>query len=290
MLCNYQARKFKGELFLKKLITLSLFLSFFAEIRAEEFYTKIKLPAEEKIIYSFGSQNNNVLPSGKFKILVWNIHKASEEGFYENFIELIADKDIVVSQEMFLDNYSFDFFSSFADYHYTTATSFLIGNEEIKTGLITGAKVLPKIIKHIRTDLREPVLGTPKMSLITRYPLENSRNLTIVNVHSINFVNNEVFSVELYRIYNLIKNYPPPIIFTGDFNTWNKFRTNLLNKIKEKLNLREASFYPDKRMRFNGFPLDHFFHSQDIKLLSAKSIDIYRGSDHRPLELEIELR
>lgn len=223
--------------------------------------------------------------------MVWNLHKGSEKYFQENFLELANQKDIVISQEMYLNTEMFELLNLFSQNHYTSATSFFAGKKEIRTGVMTGGNTYPKNVKFIRTENLEPILNSPKMSLITTYAIKDSlKELTIINIHSINFVKNEAFKIEIERIYDEIKNLTGPIIFTGDFNTWNEFRISYLNKIKTKLGFKEAEFSPDNRMQFNGNPLDHFFHSKDIEILSAKVEGHYEGSDHRPLELIIKFK
>ncbi len=78
------------------------------------------------------------------------------------------------------------------------------------------------------------------------------------------------------------------MVFAGDFNTWNKERMEILNEYMTKLNMAEATFSPDFRMTFNGYPLDHFLHTKDLYIKSAKVENFYLGSDHKPLQVEVE--
>jgi endonuclease/exonuclease/phosphatase (EEP) superfamily protein YafD len=133
------------------------------------------------------------------------------------------------------------------------------------------------------------VVHSPKVTLITSYPIANTdKLLTVVNLHAINFVSSKSFRIEMQRIYDAIKNIPSPLVFAGDFNTWNNDRIVILDEFSKKLGLSEAKFSPDNRMRFNGFPLDHFLYTKDIKITNARVDEFYQGSDHKPLQVEIE--
>ncbi|RPJ73759.1 MAG: hypothetical protein EHM20_11705, partial [Alphaproteobacteria bacterium] len=128
-----------------------------------------------------------------------------------------------------------------------------------------------------------------KVTLVSRFPIKFSTNLlTVVNIHGINFVDSASYQRVINRIYDSIKNYPSPIIFAGDFNSWSDERNTILKNLCKKLKLRAANFFPDHRMTFNNHPLDHFFYSDDIRIIEAKAEEFYLGSDHKPLELIVE--
>jgi endonuclease/exonuclease/phosphatase (EEP) superfamily protein YafD len=110
----------------------------------------------------------------------------------------------------------------------------------------------------------------------------------VVNVHGINFVTAKKFGEEMERIYQEIKNLPSPLVLSGDFNTWTDERIQILQEYATKLGLSEAQFIPDQRLRFRGNVLDHFYHTNDLRINSAKSEESYQGSDHKPLLLEVE--
>ncbi|MGZ3787619.1 MAG: endonuclease/exonuclease/phosphatase family protein [Bacteriovorax sp.] len=243
---------------------------------------------DKDVLLSFGTASKRSLPQ-RMNILVWNLHKGSNDTFPTDFVELAHEKDLVVAQEMQLDNPMKTVFKAFPLNYYATATSFYIGSELYRTGVATSGPVLPTDTRYVRTQTLEPVLNSPKVTLITRYPLNSStKELTIVNIHGINFVDGISYKKEIDRIYEQIKDVPGPLIFTGDFNSWSDDRDASLNEMTKKLKLHEANFIPDNRIRFNKHPLDHFFYTDDIKIIEAKVDGFYQGSDHKPLELVIE--
>lgn len=254
--------------------------------RSNPFYP---IPKDSDVLTSFGKASKKALPARKMKILVWNVYKGIESAFRHEFLSLAQDRDLVVSQEIYLDPDMLDVFRSLPHFYFSTATSFYAGKEDIRTGVGNMGPVAPVLTKFIRTERLEPITNSPKVALITSYPIAHTNNkLTVVNLHSINFVTTGSFRHELHRIYEAIKNIPSPLVFTGDFNTWNKERKNILLEYCQKLKLSEARFSPDHRVTFNGNPLDHFLHTSDIKVLKARVDQNYQGSDHKPLQVEIE--
>lgn len=247
------------------------------------------VPADDDVIKHMGFPTSSQLPARSFKFLVWNLHKGTEERFKPEYLALSFDRDIVMNQEVFLDQKMTGVFNYLPHFFFTTATSFFSGKEKVRTGVANISRVQPSHTLFIRTKTLEPVVGSPKLALITSYPIRfSTHDLTVVNIHGINFVSTRSFQQELARIYELIKDVKGPLVFAGDFNTWNLERTKILEHYAQKLGLSHARFLPDNRMTFNGYPLDHFLHSKDLKVSKAKVEGFYRGSDHKPLQVEVE--
>lgn len=254
--------------------------------RAEVIYP---VPADEDVIYSFGKSTKSELPEKHLKFLVWNIHKGGDKTFSIEYLGLAFNRDIVMNQEIFLDKNMMDVFRYLPIFQFTTATSFFTGKEKTRTGVANISPVEPIHTDFVRSETLEPVVQSPKVALINSYPIKNSsKSLTVVNIHGINFVSNQSFKRELDRIYEKIKDIPSPLVFAGDFNTWNKGRMDILKDYAKKLNLSEATFSPDHRMSFNGYPLDHFLHTSDLKVTKARVDEFYQGSDHKPLQVEVD--
>lgn len=247
------------------------------------------VPEDSDVIYTFGQSSSETLPAKNIKFLVWNVHKGADQGFEYEFISLAYGSHVVMNQEIFLDSHMRSTFDYLPQFFFTTATSFFSGKEKIRTGVANLTRVDPVFTEFVRTETQEPITNSPKVTLINSYPIEGTgKNLTVVNIHGINFVTNQSFKKELNRIYLKIKDIPAPLVFAGDFNTWNTERVKILEEYKKKLNLSEARFTPDHRMTFNGFPLDHFLHTSDLIVTKARVDEFYQGSDHKPLVLEVD--
>lgn len=256
-----------------------------------------------KIVYPTPEANNVLLEISKghktglnpesIKLLVWNLHKGQDPDFEKDYRLLSKGKDILVNQEMYLNPLMTNVFNSLKQFGFKTATSFFdptTTNPMIRTGVATGSPVEPVSVEYVKTVNLEPVINSPKVTLITRYPIAGTNKiLTVANIHSINFVSAEIFRQELDRIYQVLKTYPKPIIFAGDFNTWLGEKIYFLDQLRIALDMKEAVFTPDNRMNKNGYFLDHVLYTDDLSQVSGQAQGKYLGSDHKPIEVEFEL-
>jgi endonuclease/exonuclease/phosphatase (EEP) superfamily protein YafD len=274
---------------MKLLLSLLVLSSVALNTQASTLSDEETIPLPNNVLKSFGRPVQKALNNHHLKILVWNLYKGSEDTFGAEFLFLSFDRDLILTQEVYLDEKMFDIFKFLPHMHFMTATSFFSGKDKIRTGVGTISTVKPIQAQYVRTDTLEPFTNTPKMSLITKYPIKNSHeNFNVVNIHGINFVTNKSFEIELKNLEVELKKITGPIIFAGDFNTWNKERLAMLDVLARKIGLQEAIFSTDYRKTWNGNYLDHFYFSKNIKVLSARSEKTYKGSDHQPLQLEIE--
>jgi endonuclease/exonuclease/phosphatase (EEP) superfamily protein YafD len=247
------------------------------------------VPNDSEVLLPIGKASKRQLPPKNWSFLVWNLHKGEDETFKPEYLALSLGRDIIMNQEIYLDKNMNDVFKFLFSFKIETATSFFYGKEKIRTGVANISTVDAEFTKFIRTDTREPILKSPKMTLVTSYPIRFSKKkLTVVNIHGINFVSTAGFKKEMERIYQEIKDIPSPLVFAGDFNTWNEDRITILDEYARKLKLKEASYLPDNRITFNGNYLDHFLYTSDIKIKKARVDAFYKGSDHKPLAVEVE--
>lgn len=247
-------------------------------------------PEDKDVLLPLGNYGESKLVNNKLKVLVWNIKKGEMKDFQKDFRNLSVDKDLLILQENYLTNTVHDTLIERPDLGYESASSFFYGKERIRTGVATGSILKPFKTRFLRTIILEPILNSPKISLITEHQLNKDKTLTVVNVHAINFVKPLEFLFELNRLRDLIKQLPRPLILAGDFNTWIGERIFYLDQIRRELNLKSANFSPDFRKTFNGNKLDHVLYSNDLELISAEASNQYLGSDHAPLELEFFIK
>jgi len=247
-------------------------------------------PEDKDVLLPLGNYGETKLLNNKLKVLVWNIKKGENSDFQKDFRTLSSDKDLLILQEKYLTNLVHDTLVERADLGYESASSFFYGKERIRTGVATGSILKPFKTRFLRTNILEPILNSPKISLITQHQLTKDKTLTVVNVHAINFVKPLEFLFELNRLKALIEHLPRPLILAGDFNTWIGERIFYLDKIRQDLKLKSANFSPDFRKTFNGNKLDHVLYSDDLELISAEASNLFLGSDHAPLELEFLIK
>jgi endonuclease/exonuclease/phosphatase (EEP) superfamily protein YafD len=277
------------SLLLLSLPTMGLAFVNQSSIENSEKAFPVPVPADSDVLKNLGRSSRFQLPPRRIKFLVWNLHKGSEKTFKIEYLTLGFDRDIIMNQEVFLDKNMTDVWHNMSQFLFTTATSFYSGKEKIRTGVANVSKVKPILSDFLRTVTLEPVIHSPKVLLINSYPIRfSNKNLTVVNIHGINFVSTKSFELEFSRIYEKIKDIPSPLVFAGDFNTWNNERLKILDRYAKKLGLSGTKFTPDERMKFNGNPLDHFLHTSDLIVKRARVDGFYSGSDHKPLQVEVE--
>ena len=79
-----------------------------------------------------------------------------------------------------------------------------------------------------------------------------------------------------------------PIVMGGDFNTWIPKRSHCLEAMADNLGLQLLDLSPDNRSRHLGRILDHVF-TRDLKVISAACHPETKSSDHKPIEIAVEI-
>ena len=252
-------------------------------------YYQIETPELGRIIEPIAGSSQKNLDLGSIKILNWNVYKNKREGWKEDFIKLSKGMDIILIQEACVGDKNQNIFS-ISGMGGAFARSFSYCDEAVAaTGVMTLAKAGPVSADYVRTQAREPVTHTPKMSLLTEYPLKKSKNtLLVVNIHGINFVRSTAFESQLIHLEKKIEVHQGPVIFAGDFNTWNKKRVLILLKITNRLGLRKVDFFPDTRTKKFKHFLDHVFY-KGLRIKQTKVFKNIRSSDHKAMEVEFYL-
>ncbi|NEQ47787.1 MAG: endonuclease/exonuclease/phosphatase family protein [Leptolyngbya sp. SIOISBB] len=159
-------------------------------------------------------------------------------------------------------------------------------------GVLTAAKVRHLDYQQVHTRHYEPVFNTPKVALITEYPLVISRQtLLAINVHGLNFVRTQQFQAQLHQLEERVTHHPGPLILSGDFNTWNRRRMTVLQSVVHRLGLTQVSFPREQHQRLKRFlfsdPLDHiFYRGLEVRSGSARVLHQLESSDHVPMVVE----
>ena len=136
---------------------------------------------------------------------------------------------------------------------------------------------------------------TPKMSLMTTYPLQQTE-LLVANVHALNFqpVFTYMLSWQLERIREHVSAHDGPVIVCGDFNTWREDRLSIVRTMFSDFEV--VTFSPDDRSRGGGFAiivgnpslaLDHVF-VKGFEIVDSEVL-LLESSDHRPLVVRLRL-
>lgn len=232
------------------------------------------------------SVEKSIYKGTEYSVLVWNIYKQARKGFY-NEIDFIASHDISLFQEINETKKWDDFLVNFpVDYHF--ATSFL--SDGVASGVGIFSKVELATVDFDRSSAREPFIKTPKMAIIGELDIfEKDENLMVVSIHGINFVRNKFFRGQIHRLVERLKSHKGPLIWAGDFNTWNKSRLWYMNYRLKELKLVKAKLKNQNYVkRFFRRPLDHIF-TRGVQVSEAQALNRKRSSDHNPMTFKFEI-
>jgi endonuclease/exonuclease/phosphatase (EEP) superfamily protein YafD len=251
--------------------------------KASFFENPFRVPEDDKSLITVGKCSEKSLPEKDLKVLIWNVYKGKDPRWEKEFREIIRGHDLVLLQEAVTDELMPKIWrEDFAKYAWNMAASFHL-NAEHATGVVIGARAEFFDLKFVRTKSRELFLLTPKIALLSQFKIAHRKErLMVVNTHSLNFTTTNLFIKALEEKIEQIEAHKGPLIFAGDFNTWNTRRWILLVQMLSQLKLTPVEFRNDTRF----LKLDHIF-VRGIDVHSTEVLHGFKGSDHVPLEMSM---
>ncbi len=213
--------------------------------------------------------------------MLWNIHKENQKEIFIKTLESLLKRypsDLLLFQEF---KHQKNSSITLSDYTCTLASN--METIAYYYGVMSGAK---SSFKTIRTELstqQELFIATHKSFLITQHTLADGRQLSLVNLHSINFVTLKSFRLELLKIQESLSGYRGAMIVGGDFNSWSRRRFQALQTFQDILGLKKAEVSTPQHIKTIFLkPIDHLYY-RDISLISAEAINTKKISDHNPI-------
>lgn len=221
--------------------------------------------------------------ASELEVLSWNIQKAGDPAWRQDFTRLANNVQLAFIQEASLQAGIPDLLPEalvevFAP-GYTTAT--------LDSGVMTLGAAPPGL--HCSFTVMEPWLGTPKAVSVAEYALaEREDTLLAINLHAVNFTFGvESFEQQIAALAQFLADHEGPAIVAGDMNTWSESRQAVLDTHMSRYGLQPVIFEPDLRTAPFGRPLDHIF----VRGLSARHAEVIPvdSSDHNPLRVTLAL-
>lgn len=249
--------------------------------------TPFYVPDLKDSLHYFGSSEGQQLPD-RLKILIWNVYKGKRGvAWKKDFLSLSQDRDLILMQEAVLDKSMPELWKEdLKSYQWKMATSFIYRGSDHRTGVATGSKFIAKDTQIFRGLDREIFVWTPKVTISSLYASENKDNsLLVINTHALLVTTTKAFIRYIDGILSKITHHKGPLVFAGDFNTWNKDRWNSLLHLLKTYGLEHVAIPNDQRF----LKLDHIF-IRDLHVISVKIRNEIYSSDHSPLELEVQLK
>jgi endonuclease/exonuclease/phosphatase (EEP) superfamily protein YafD len=245
--------------------------------------TTLKCEAVDRVLQAAGEgEAAGALDRRRLRLLVWNIHKQGDSGWERDLSGFAATSDVMLLQETVLQPPLRDILDN-SGLRWVMASSFLLGPDD--NGVLTATRIAP--IASCTQRAVEPLIRIPKSAVISWLPIAETRTdsretLAIANVHSINFeLAPDVYRSQLEALADALAGHRGPMIFAGDFNTWNDARDGVVAEIAARLGLTELNLRVDERAVFFGRHLDHIF-IRGLQLIDVGAIPV-TSSDHNPL-------
>ena len=219
-----------------------------------------------------------------FKVLMWNIHKQADSGWERDLSAFAAANDVVLLQEAVLQPPLRKILND-TGLRWSMASSFLLDADDI--GVLTATRIAP--VASCTQRVVEPLIRIPKSAVISWLPIVGTREtLAIVNVHSITFeLSLDVYRSQLEALADALARHRGPIIFAGDFNTWNDARDRVVSEIAARLGLTELNLRVDQRAVFFGRHLDHIF-IRGLETVDVIAVPV-TSSDHNPMSATLRI-
>ncbi len=230
-----------------------------------------------------GFRVGRTLAAEAFRLVNWNILKARRAGWEQDFQRLVREADVVLLQEALLTEQVLEVLRR-SQLNWSLATAFRYRGAE--AGVLTAGRTVLQGVCMQR--FREPVVNTPKTSLLARFPLSNGDQLVIVNLHAINFTTDTIlFRASWQELETILNPYDGPLIVAGDFNTWNADRQAIVVNATRRLGLEPVRFPADKRTRVFDRAIDHVYY-RGLQVQEA-AVDVVDTSDHNPMRVTFRL-
>lgn len=227
------------------------------------------------------------------KILSWNVAKNNHSpDWSRDFLALVQQHqpDKIFLQEVRLCAIKQQI-PELSSMGWSFAPNLIDRSNNTYSGVLTATNYAGLSSKAKITQHQEPISDTPKVSLFVEHNW-GDRTLLTINTHLINFVETSKFQAQLNQIEAIISGHQGAVIFSGDFNTWNRSRWSLLLTMTARLGLTPVRFPFTEAQKIKRFllspPLDYiFYRGFKQNTTNAKVVDTLNSSDHNPLLVEL---
>lgn len=226
--------------------------------------------------------SNQILPRNEktIEVLTWNVLKFKRDNSFSDLMTLAGKSDIAFVQEAVHSQEIQKNTAKDASMDWTFFKSFC--RDYGATGVQTGTRFLQQSVEAILAPAIEPIVNTPKVTGYSTIEIQGVKVL-LINVHGLNANKGLDFEKHMDQIYEEAKLFLGPIIWAGDFNTWNPLRIAYLNAKAKALGMTLLKPEKDHRKQ----KLDHIL-VRGFNVKSVTVLDTYLTSDHFPVRAELE--
>lgn len=244
---------------------------------------------DSRVLASLPAETPPVLPA-TLSVLVWNVYKGQRDGWQGDLRRLAGAADLVLLQEVVTTDEMLAGLQALAGVRWDYAASFDYDGGRYTTGVMIGARAPAAAVDYLRSPEREPVVGTPKMTLIGRYPMAGGEAaLLVVNVHGHLAVTASAFSRQMKAVAGRIAGHAGPILWAGDFNTWSDTRSAAVETLTVALGLSPVTISPEGRTSIFGHVIDRAF-VRGLEVIASQAYPEVESSDHVPFTFRLRRR
>ena len=248
---------------------------------------RIELVADAQAILQHGQPEGELLPTSPLRVTIWNLCKGVGGNLFEHdFRSLCYRSDLILTQEALLSDRGLRGYAQrgFVAWHGASYKRV----DGLRDGVMTLAKA-PALgdLQRILCKYPEPLLQTPKTSLVSRFALSGTeQELLVINMHSTLVRGKSGAVEEIHHVLDRLPEHQGPVLFGGDFNTFTK---GLLRAVESAVKRWDLEFVPvDEDPRAGRAALDQVF-VRGLRPIQAVVDTTIKNSDHFPVLYKFEL-
>jgi endonuclease/exonuclease/phosphatase (EEP) superfamily protein YafD len=227
------------------------------------------------------------LDPASIRVGVWNMCKGVGGVLFEHDFRIMCYRcDLLLTQEALISPHSLATFAQ-PGLQIVHAGSYY-RRDGLRDGVMTLSRAeLSGEPRRVICKYPEPIFGTPKVALVTKYKIKGfDLPLMVINIHA-TLVRRKAVAIE--EIEYLLTHLPPhegPMILGGDFNTFTPRYLNGIRTILAGIGLEWVPIMEDPRSYLKS--LDQIF-IRGLKVKKALVGTTYQSSDHFPLLFDFEV-
>lgn len=239
------------------------------------------IPVTDDPFWYAGSASRQTLDSKNLRCVIWNICKGvGGHYFHHDFRQLAYQSDLMLLQEALLSQ---RLLSAFCEpgFQLLHAASYM-RQDRIRDGVLTACRSrLHEPPLRIFCKYPEPIFRTPKVALVTHFPLKNrTHTLRVINVHATLVRSTKRAAEELHHLMDQLPPHCGPSILAGDFNTFTPTYLQMIVSVLETYGFRMIDIPHDPRYWYDH--LDHVF-VNGVQINNVQVLADIKSSDHFPV-------
>ncbi len=241
----------------------------------------IELLSDPMAFWRIGSCEVRHFEKRQIRLAIWNLCKGVGGQLFEHDYRMICYRaDLILAQEALLSEKALAMFCE-PGFEAVHAASYK-RRDGIRDGVLTMARVCSSPVLHrIVCKYPEPVFKTPKVALVTFYPVSGSSHpLMVVNLHATLIRRIKFALEEIEHLIGSLPAHPGPMILAGDFNTFTAGYLRAITKSLARIGLAHVPIPSDPRPATGA--LDQLF-VRGVKVEKVYVDTTFRNSDHFPI-------